>query len=243
VRAGEIIGNIETWADQMYLPQKELLLLAIRKRSSFTFDVIAWAVGVSELLNALSNAPACPLRLKEDLRKHAVWLISTLSWIPDDKDSVTFAENYSITENVFEAASDGYQRDCLEFYGCCKELLIAWAKKGGRQETGWGILETSIKALVALAIGEGTPEVAAALKTQFRKMLASKGAPSAEVRARTAANLTRNANQLQHRHSFHSIDRTLARQDDATVRTLLLEMAEILADEPPGQLPDNGKPE
>lgn len=243
VRAGEIISNIETWADQMYLPQKELLLLAIRKRSSFTFDVIAWAVGVSELLNALSNAPACPLRLKEDLRKHAVWLISTLSWIPDDKDSVTFAENYSITENVFEAASDGYQRDCLEFYGCCKELLIAWAKKGGRQETGWGILETSIKALVALAIGEGTPEVAAALKTQFRKMLASEGAPSAEVRARTAANLTRNANQLQHRHSFHSIDRTLARQDDATVRTLLLEMAEILADEPPGQLPDNGKPE
>ena len=243
-RASEIIRNIETWADQIYAPQKELLLLAVQKRSSFTLDAVAWAVGVSELLNALSNAPACPQHLTEDLRRHAVYLVSTLSWLPDDNDSVTFAENYSITEMLFEAAFDGYHRDCSKFYEGCKELLMAWAKKGGRHESGWGILETSVKGLVALAIGEGPPEVATALKTQFRTMLASEGAPSAEVRARTAANLTRSANQLQYRDSFHSIDRTLAQQDHAIVRRLLLEMAEILAEEPPAhQGPDNGDPE
>jgi hypothetical protein len=239
--AGEIIRNIETWADQIYVQQKELLLLAVQKRSSFTFDSVSWAVGVSELLNALSNAPACPQHLKKDLRKHAVWLVSILSWLPDDKDSVSFAENYSLTENLFEAASDGYQRDCLEFYESCKGLLIAWAKKGGRHETGWGILETSIEALAALAIREGTPEAATALKTRFSEMLASQGAPSAEVRARVAANLARGANQLRHHYAVRSIDRMLAQQDHSTVRALLLEIAGVLAIEPPAhQRPDNG---
>jgi hypothetical protein len=240
-RAGEIIRNIETWADQIYDPQKELLLLAVQKRSSFTFDAIAWAVGVSQLLNALSNAPACPQYLKDDLRRHAIWLVSTLSWLPDDNESVNFAETYSLTENLFEAAFDGYQRDCLEFYERCTGLLIAWAKKGGRHETGWGILETSVEGLAALAIGEGTPEAVTALKTRFHQMLASEGAPSPEVRARAATNLARSANQLRHLDALHSIDRTLAQQDHPTVRTLLLEMVDVLAVEPPAhQHPDNG---
>ncbi|KRA31748.1 hypothetical protein ASD68_13990 [Rhodanobacter sp. Root627] len=243
-RAGEIIRNIETWADQLYEPQKELLLLAVQKRSSFTFDAVTWAVGISELLNALSNAPACSQYLKEKLRKHAIWLVSTLSWLPDDNDSVNFAEAYSLTENLFEAASDGYRRDCLEFYESCKALLIAWAKKGGRHETGWGILETSVEGLAALAIGEGTPEAATALKTRFRQMLVSEGAPPAEVRARAAAHLARSANQLRHLDALRSIDRTLAQQDHFAVRALLLEMADILAVEPPAhQRPNNGEPE
>ncbi len=242
-RAGEIIRNIETWADQIYDPQKELLLLAVQKRSSFTSDAVTWAVGVSELLNALSNAPACPQYLKDDLRRHAIWLVSTLSWLPDDNDSVNFAETYSLTENLFEAASDGYQRDCLEFYESCKGLLIEWAKKGGRHETGWGILETSVEGLAALAIGEGTPEAVTALKKRFRQMLASEGAPPAEACARAAANLTRSANQLQHHYAVRSIDRTLAQQDHSTVRALLLEMAGLLAVETPAhQRPDNGNP-
>jgi len=243
-RAREVIENIETWADQIYVPQKELLLLAVQKRSSFTFDVIAWAVGISELLNALSNAPACTQSLRDGLRKHAVWLVSTLSWIPDDRDSVTFAENYSLTETLFEAASDGHLRNCLEFYESCKGLLIAWAKKGGRHETGWGILEASVEGLAALAIGEGTPQAVTALKAQFRQMLSSEGAPSAEVRNRAAANLMRDANHLRDIHSVRSIDRTLAQQDHSTVRALLLEMADVLAVEPPvHQRSDDGSPE
>ncbi len=230
--ASEIIDNIETWANQLYVQQKELFLFAVEKQSSFTFDAINWVVGISELLNGLSNASACPEHLREKLRAHAVWLVSTLSWIPDDRDSVTFVENYSLTENLFEAALGGYQRGCLEFYENCKKLLIAWAKKGGRHEIGWEILYASVKGLVALAIGEGTPEAATTLKTQFREMLVSEGAPSAEVRVRTAANLARSATELRHRGTAHIINRTLTQQNPSTVRALLLEMAGILAVEP-----------
>ena len=242
-RAREIIGNIETWADGIYMPQKELLLLAVEKRSAFTSDVFAWAVGISELLNALSSVPACPEHLTEKLRGHAIWLVSTLSWLPDDRNSVTFAENYSLTERLFDAALDGYQRDCVEFYECCKELLIAWAKKGGRHQTGWEVLETSVKGLVALVVNEGTPEAAAALKTQLRRMLASEGAPGAEVRVRAAANLTRSANQFRRFDGYRSIDRTLAQQDHSAVRALLLEMTGALTiEQTTHQRPDDGNP-
>lgn len=235
-RASEIIRNIETWADQIYDPQKELLLLSVQKQSSFAYDVITWAVGISELLNALSNAPACPQHLKDELRRHAVWLVSTLSWIPDDSESVIFAANYSLTENLFEAASDGYQRECPEFFEACKRLLMDWARKGGRHETGWGILETAVNALVALAIGEGTPAAATALKTKFREMLSGEGAPSLELRARAATRLARSADEFRRPGTAHSrIDHALAQLDQAAVRSLTHEMAEILAPDPPAQ--------
>lgn len=233
--AGKIVSNIETWADQIYEPHKELLLLAVEKRSFFTFDAIHWAVGISELLNVLSNAPVCPEQLRERLKQHAVWLVSTLSWIPDNREAVHFVENHSFTDSIFEAALNGHQRECLAFYERCKELLIAWARKGGRHETGWGILETAVKGLTALAIREGTPEAVIVLKTQLRKMLAGTESPAMELRANAATNLARSANQIRHFDGFRSIDRVLAQQDQGAVRKLLLEMADIIAGEPAQQ--------
>ncbi|MBF6616399.1 MAG: hypothetical protein ITG07_06700 [Candidimonas sp.] len=245
-RAGEIIHNIETWADQIYDSQKELLLLAVQKQSHFSYDVITWAIGISGLLNALSNAPACPQHLEDKLRKHAVWLVSTLSWLPEDRGSVIFAANYSFTENLFEAASDGYQRECSEFYDACKRLLLGWARKGGRHETGWGILETAVNGLVALAIREGTPAAATVLKTEFRKMLAGEGAPPPDLRVSGATSLVRSANEFRHpdRMTLSKIEYALAQLDQTAVRTLILEMAEILGPEPPAQpQPGNGEPQ
>lgn len=233
--AGQIIGNIETWANQIYDSHKSLFLLAVEKRSSFTFDTIHWAVGISELLNTVSNSRACSDHLRENLRRHAVWLIATLTWVPDDRDAVSFVENYSLTESIFEAAVSGRQRECEEFYECCKEHLIAWAKKGGKHENGRGILESSVKGLVTLAIWEGTPQAVTSLKTQFREMLASEGAPPMELRAGSATNLTRSANQLRRYEGLGAIDRALAQQDQGSVRALLLEMADILAGDPAQQ--------
>ena len=231
-RASEIIANIETWAHQIYAPHKELLLLAVEKRSPFTLDAINWAIGISELLNALSNAPACPEHLEDDLKRHAVWLISTLSFLPDDRESVAFVESHSLTDSLFEAALDGSRRGYIDFFNDCKKLLLGWGKKGGKHETGWAILDSSVKALVALAIAEGTEEAVVTLKAQFGEMLASKGAPSAEMCQRTAERLTAGARQIRNIHPFRSIDRVLGQQDNARVRGLLLEMAQMLAGEP-----------
>ncbi|MCD9125774.1 hypothetical protein [Luteimonas fraxinea] len=228
-RAREIIDNIENWADQIYVTQKEMLLLAVQKRSSVTFDVISWAVGTPEMLNALSNAPACTPQAKEDLRKHAIWLVSTLSWIPDDLESVNFAENHRVTESIFEAALDGDQRGCDEFYETCKKLLMGWAKKGGGHNSGWGILERAASGLIALAIRDGTTTSADALKIQFREMLVAEGGPSPELRSSAAADLARSADEFRYSEPAYSrIDSELARLDQGAVRTLMHEIAEIL---------------
>ncbi|HCW0515513.1 TPA: hypothetical protein OW366_006018, partial [Pseudomonas aeruginosa] len=196
-RADEIIGNVEKWADQIYEPHKQLLLMAIERRSFFAFDALHWATGISDLLLALSNAPACSEHDGEDLRRHAIWLVSTLSWIPDDREAVRFVENHGFTQSLFEAALNGRQRGCAEFYDSCKELLLSWALKAGKHETGWGTLETAVKGLVALVILEGTQEAITALETELRAQLAREGAPSMELRTRSAINLTRSANSAR----------------------------------------------
>src|SRR5262249_19630595 len=86
--AADIIRNVEQWAEELYRTEKELLLPAIEKRSSFTFDMIHWIAHVTKLLVAISQAPACDEYLKKEITKHASWLISELSWIPDDNDTV-----------------------------------------------------------------------------------------------------------------------------------------------------------
>ncbi|HCD7745622.1 TPA: hypothetical protein ND538_001397 [Serratia marcescens] len=230
LRAGEIIANIETWADQLYASQKELLLLSVHKRSSFIFDVISWAVVVSELLNALSNAPSCTPYLKDELRKHANLLISTLSWLPDEQESVAFAENFSLTENLFEAALSGFNRDCIEFYENCKQLLIGWAKKGGRYESGWGILDKSVQGLIALVINERSDAAVAGLKSQFQVMLGSDNAPTQEERTRAATRLVKSISSIRRHTYMHSrIDYMLSKLKYADVSKLIYEFAEILA--------------
>lgn len=64
-------------------------------------------------------------------------------------------------------------------------------------------------------------------------MLAGEEAPPIEVRTRAAANLARSANELRRFDAFRPIDRMLAQQDHAIVRALPLEMADVVAVEPP----------
>jgi hypothetical protein len=59
---------------------------------------------------AVSEAPATDDHTKGELQRHAHWLISVLSWIPDDKDTISFVENLGLTELLFEVALDAQSR-------------------------------------------------------------------------------------------------------------------------------------
>lgn len=230
-QAARIISNITIWAHQIFLPHRELLLLAVQKRSQFTFDVIDWIIGISELLAAVSRAPACPEHLQDELSRHAIWLIDTLSWLPDDRDAVTFIETFALTENIFETARRSHCRGYSELYETCKARLLEWAKKGSKNETGWQILDSSMKALVALAIQEGTEDSVVRLKSQIARMLVSEGGPSPESRQQTAERLTARARRPGRHHALRAIDRVLDHQDADRVRDVLMEVAQLLRGE------------
>ncbi|WP_342651232.1 hypothetical protein [Pseudomonas sp. REB1044] len=231
-QAARIIGNVETWAHQIFITHKELLLAAVQSRSQFTFDAIGWAIDISALLSALSEAPACPEHLQDELIRHADWLLATLSWIPDDRETVTFVENFALTECLFESAWNSFRRGGDELYTQSRKLLMGWGKKGGRHETGWDILNSAVKGLTALALAEGGEDSLTNLQVELRAMLASDGAPSQEIRQRAADRLTERAHNPFGDRAFRSIDRILGQQTPNRVRDALLEMAQILADEP-----------
>lgn len=227
--AQTVIRNIERWADGLYQTEKELLLEAVKVRSHFTFDMIHWITGVTEILLAVSNAPACEHHSQEELRKHARWLIATLTWIPDDKDTVTFVENFQMTETLFEAAVDARNRGCDEIAREIEDSLVSWTFKGGRHQTGWGVLERGLCGLAALAVKGGDEEISR-LRATVVSRLAGESAPEREIRDRTAREIRKRAINLDRQGHWSSrIEMEIAQSDHTKLRSLMEEIAYALS--------------
>jgi hypothetical protein len=229
VNAQAVITNIERWADDMYETEKELLLKAIEVRSHFAFDMIYWITGITELLLALSNAPACRPHDKDELRKHARWLIATLTWVPNDKDAVTFLENFHMTETLFEAALVAHNRGCNDLANDIGDYLLSWTFKGGKHETGWGILETGLAAAAVFALARGDA-LSEKLKTDVASSLSKQGAPAQALRDRAARGLREKAVTLYRQaHVGSRIDMAIKRADHVKLKPLLEEIANLLS--------------
>lgn len=228
-----VARNIEHWADGMYQTEKELLLAAIKANSHFTFDMIHWITGVTKILLAVSNAPVCEDYIKVKLREHARWLIATLTWIPDDEETVVFVENFQMTETLFEAAFDARNRDCSDIAEEIGKALLSWTFKGGRHQTGRKILERGLCGLVALALMVDEAQVAN-LKVQINRHLSNDVTPPQEVRIRAARGLLeRSANLHRPGHQRSRIDMALDRADYQKLRPLLEAIANLLS---PGEV-------
>jgi len=185
---------------------------------------------VTKLLLALSNAPACDNYYRDKLRKHAHWLIFTLSWVPDDEETVIFVENYQMTETLFEAAMDAYKLDCLEFSVEVRGLLLRWAFKGGRHQTGWAILERSLYGIATLAIVTGNSQVIEDLKLKIAERLAQSDAPDQQIRDQTAREIRRRAATLSREAHWSSrIEHAMSQTDQTMMKSLLEELANLLS--------------
>jgi len=230
-----MIRNLEEWASDLYQTEKELLLLAVEKKSHFTFDIINWIVHITKLLLAASNAPACNEHDREKLRKSALWLISVLSWIPESNEDVRFVENYQMTEQLFEAAVDAKHRDCDEVAYSIRDLLLAWAFKAGKFKTGWAILERACCGLACLNIMfELDDEV---LMSAIREKVAQKGAPSLELRLRASQEIKEEAEKYHPAgYSTREIEAAMAHVDQGRLRSLLNKIADQLTPEVEGDI-------
>ena len=227
--AQSVIRNIERWADGIYQTEKELLLSAIKAKSHFAFDMIHWITGVTEILVAVSNAPACDQHSREELRKHARWLVATLTWIPDDKDTVTFVENFQMTETLLESAVDARNRGCGEIANEIGDILLSWTFKGGKYQTGWGILERGLCGLAAFALLAEDDQVSELIKA-VTTHLSGEGAPSQEIRDRAARGIVeRSASLYRDGHWSSRIDMAVAQADHQKLRPLLEEIAGLLS--------------
>lgn len=227
--AQTVIRNIEHWAEDMYQTEKELLLKAIGTKSHFTFDMIHWITGITELLLAVSNAAACKPHYKEKLQKHAQWLLATLTWVPDDKDTVVFLENFQMTEALFDAAFDAHNRGSYEFAADAGDYLLSWVFKGGKYQTGWGILETGLSGAAVFALARGDAAVDT-LKTKVTSLLAKADSPVQELRDSAARGLRETAETLsKHGYPTRHIEIAMQQSDHTKLRPLLHDLADMLS--------------
>ena len=227
--AQAVIRNIERWADGLYQTEKELLLEAVKAKSHFAFDMIQWITGVTEILMAVSNSPACDRHSQEELLKHARWIIAIFTWIPDDKDTVTFVENFQMTETLFEAAVNARNFGCDEIARDIGEILLSWTFKGGRYQTGWGILERGLCCLAVLALmGQG--DELAELRSEISARLSGGTAPEQEIRNRAAKEILQRAKSLYRQgHLSSRIEMAIAQSDHEKLGHLMQEIAGVLS--------------
>ncbi|HAV1903919.1 TPA: hypothetical protein JG942_004427 [Enterobacter hormaechei subsp. steigerwaltii] len=229
-----IIRNVEKWADKLYQSQKEVLLVAANKRSSFIYDLISWNVMVCEVLLALSESQLCDDYHSEKLKKHSIWLIATLSWIPEEQEVVTFVNNGSLVDSIFEAAMMGLSRNSPEFYDMCKKILEGWVKKTAQHVSTRSGFEDAIKSLVALTVKEGTVDAQNKLLEKLNDILSKIKSPSKELRELTARHLLRNTKDYRYRAGFYSsVDIFLSQCDTDSTVALFTKVAEILNAESP----------
>jgi len=229
-KAQQLIGNVVDWSEGLYDPYKELLLAAIAKRSSLTHELIAWANHIAKPLLALSCAPACEDHDRDELRKSALWLISSWSWIPDDRETVSYVERHRFSDVIFDAALDAHRRDCDEFAHAAFKLLTQWAFRAGRYQTGWASLEHALCGVTALCV------VGVASENELMRLiddqLRQADAPTPEVRFRAADRINETAGSLHHhRYASSDIDSVLGRMDAATLEPLLRRVAERIIPE------------
>jgi hypothetical protein len=225
-----VIRNIQTWSEELYRTEKTLLLLAVEKKSHFTFDSLHWIAHVTKLLVALARAPIVDDHARGALEKNASWLISVISWIPEDKETTGFVESFSMIELLFEAALDALERECSLVLNSARDLLIGWAFKAGRHETGWGTLGQAMIALVTLALWKENLELIPWLKAETTKRLSGVDAPEQELRDRAARELRQQAASLRHREfEMNRVRHAMNQIEPAKVRTLLTEIADILS--------------
>lgn len=122
------IANIEQWAINLYA-EKELLLIAIEKKSDFIFDSIYWIVQITNILLTVSTAKSCKIHYRQELIKHASWLIDAFSYIPANKDAIDVVENYHLTDQIFFVAVEAHKLNCFPFCLDMKDLLFSWSLK------------------------------------------------------------------------------------------------------------------
>lgn len=227
--AQRIIGHIVEWADGLYQIEKELLLLAIEKKSHLTFDLVHWIVHITKLLLAVSCTDVCDDHDRDKLRRSALWLIYVLSWIPDDEDAIKYIETYRIADNIFEAAVDAHKRGCDKEALEVRDLLLSWTYKAGKYQTGWATLEKACCGLACLNLILEMPDEK--LLSDIDTYLTKNEVPSIDIRSRAATDLHEEAEKYRTGYGHDAIDIAMSQVDQARLRVLLHEMADHLCPE------------
>lgn len=227
--AETVVNNVECWADGLYSDVKEILLLAIDKRSGFTFDIIHWIKSISEMLMAISNAEACDERTKKDLQKHAHWILATFTFIPKDSETIAFVECYTFTETLFLSTQVAAKRECYDVFENLQGYLLDWGFNAGRHETGQGIFVNSLCGLAVLSFTSDWYNPSK-LKSQVTAFVEKLDDISKEEKNEFAVKLRNKASRIEEdRFGVGQIEYQMSKVNIEEMQKLLNELADLIS--------------
>ena len=123
--------------------------------------------------------------------------------------------------------ADPKQRGCGEEALEIRDLLLSWAFKAGKYQTGRGILERACYGLACLSIIFELAD--SVLLDAIREWVVKEDGPPLELRIRAAEEIRNNAEEYRHRrYEFRAIEAAMAQVDQDSLRTLLLGLADQL---------------
>jgi hypothetical protein len=224
-----VIWNIHKWSEELYRPQKALLLLAIEKKSGLTFDLLHWIAHVSKCLATLASAPAADEYARDKLGQHAAALISVISWIPNDKETVTLLESSSLTNLLFETALDALIQGNETFAKRSRDVFLDWAFMAGRYQTGWATLERCMLALITIVLWKDDPQLVDWLKISIQKRL-NETAPDQKLCDHAARGMREERASLRVREfETDRLKHAMSQIDLKRVQVLITEIANTLS--------------
>lgn len=222
-----IISHFEQWSDRIFLNEKENLLLAIQKRSHLTSHLLEWIVNITKLLISFSDLDACDDKSGEKLETNALWLISILSHIPDEKDSLTFVVPFHIEDKLFDVAEYSHSIGNNEFTQEVNKLLLDWAFKAGKFDKGYGTFEQAIYGLVTMDVLMGND--GEELKSNIQEKLKQTGQPNSLIRSRTSCDIREKLNpNFYYSYPFELIEMKMQEIDKTSTNERLNSIADIL---------------
>lgn len=222
--------HLSQWAEGEPRSAKELLLLAVEKRSHFTFDVVHWIGHLVEILLAAATAPHCHEHERDGLVDSADRLLWVLSWVPDDAETMRFMATFKLDEIIFEAGVAAFRREAPEVLKSACEGLVSFALKCGRHEDPMHQMESGLRGAMLLA-KRGEPGLEAVILAKIQKDLAREGSPSAEMRQSVAREMRERVADVRG-NAFDRIDQATGAERPEALHTLVDRVAALLV--PPG---------
>ena len=227
--AATVCRNLAVWADGLAIEIKDILLKTIARNSMFRVNLLYWIEGMTETCFVAARSPACPDHARERLNGAAYRLISTLSWIPRDANTLKFTDLRLVADTLFDTARKARQADALEVFDQCERLLFKWGFETGHHLESEDSLTRCLFGLAVFALSRNDENFETALIGQIDAELAKAETVHADIRGASALFLREAADNLdQAAQGFDRIKSALTSFDSERTRSLLRAIANSL---------------
>jgi hypothetical protein len=228
-KAKKCVTNLHEWAKRTQPIAKDILILAVERRSKFTFDILHWVSSIVEVLLAAASAPASNEHFGSGLREQAKHWAWVLSWIPDDAESIICASDWSATSVMFEIAGAARKWNSDEVFEAAQQTLLRWALRPARSTNARRGIEEAMLASVAIALKSANDPDGVAFVIRLKEALKAEHLPPAELLNGAAKGLMRCIDDYdRNHHGTKGWDHILKAFDPERRRKVLTDVANLL---------------